>query len=291
MRFERRHRDAQPVGERQVGEQMRRAEPRCRRGTGQRPLPRRRLAAVSTAGRDALRPPAWLRPPTRPFSRFSTSDCGVPAGTWTSNSTRNSIALSFPVCATSVTSAGPSRPARPPCRRRTTWASLGLRRRAPRARGGRLGPPKRALQVRRRCVSRLSGVHTAGQPSRDLLGQPRIVVGIGEGEERPVAGALGVGTRLPCLDRKRRAVPDVAHLDAAADKLGMGGLDVGDDQSGLGRAGRGRRESQAEGDRGRGAGRRELDDPKTVHRGDVIVEPPPQAARRTPWSGRRRTRE
>src|SRR5207302_8450112 len=91
---------------------------------------------------------------------------------------------------------------------------------------GGLGTPKRALQVRGGYVARLSGVHAAGEPSRDFLGQPRIAIGIGDGEERPVAGALGVGTRLPCLDRERRAVADVTHIDAAAEGVGMGGLDV-----------------------------------------------------------------
>ena len=139
------------------------------------------------------------------------------------------------------------------------------------------GTLKRALQVRGGYVARLTGAHAAGEPGRDLLGQPRIPIGIGEGEERPVAGALGVGTRLPRLDRERRAVPDVTHLDAAADHFGMGGLDVGDDQSAFRRTGRGRRESQAERDRCPGAGGRELDDPKPVQRGDVVVEPPTQA--------------
>ncbi len=72
-------------------------------------------------------------------------------------------------------------------------------------------------------------------------------------------------------------MPDVAHLDAAADELVVGRVDVGDDQSGFGRAGRGGRESQTERDRCPGAGRRELNDPKPVHRGDVVVQPPPQA--------------
>src|SRR5205085_9886427 len=31
---------------------------------------------------------------------------------------------------------------------------------------------------------------------------------VGEGAERPVAGALGVGAGLPCLDGERQAVPD-----------------------------------------------------------------------------------
>ena len=52
------------------------------------------------------------------------------------------------------------------------------------------------------------------EPRRDLLDQPRVAIGIGEARERPVAGALGVGPRLPRLDRKRRAVPDFAGVDA-----------------------------------------------------------------------------
>ena len=72
-------------------------------------------------------------------------------------------------------------------------------------------------------------------------------------------------------------MPDVTHLDAATDELGMGGLDVGDDQSAFGRAGSGCRESEAERHRGPGTGGRELDDPKAVQRGDVVVEPPTQA--------------
>jgi hypothetical protein len=42
------------------------------------------------------------------------------------------------------------------------------------------------------------------------------LAGIGGVQERSVADAFGVGARLPCLDRERRAVPDVAHVDAAA---------------------------------------------------------------------------
>src|SRR5262245_64598007 len=103
------------------------------------------------------------------------------------------------------------------------------------------------------------------EPRRDLLDQPRVAIGIGEARERPVAGALGMGARLPRLDRERRAVPDVTHLDATADELVIGGLDVGDDQLPLGRAWRGRRESLAERDRGRRARGCELDDAKALH--------------------------
>src|SRR5262249_51865314 len=81
---------------------------------------------------------------------------------------------------------------------------------------------------------------------------------------------------LPCLDRERRNVPDVTHVDATADELVTGGVDVGDDQPPLGRAGRARRESLAERDRGTRAWGCELDNAKAFHRGDVVVEPPAQ---------------
>jgi hypothetical protein len=57
----------------------------------------------------------------------------------------------------------------------------------------------------------------------------------------------------------------------------MGRFDVGDDQPALGRARGGGRESGAEGDRGRGAGWRELDDAKAVQGGRIVVEAPAQA--------------
>jgi len=40
---------------------------------------------------------------------------------------------------------------------------------------------------------------SAGEPRRDLLAQPGIAVGIGEGGERPIAGAVGAGAGLPGL--------------------------------------------------------------------------------------------
>ena len=126
-------------------------------------------------------------------------------------------------------------------------------------------------KFRRGHVARLEVVHPAGEPGRDLLDQPRVAVGIAEVEERSVAGALGIGARLACLDRERRAMPDVADLDAAADEFVTGRLDVGDDQPALGRAGRSGRESLAESDRGPGAAGCELDDAKSVHRGVVAL--------------------
>src|SRR5215470_12120631 len=104
----------------------------------------------------------------------------------------------------------------------------------------------------------------AGEPRGDLLDEPDIAVGIIEGAERPVAGAFGVGAGLPCLQRERRAVPDLAGVDAAAGEFVVGRYDVGDDQPPLGRARRGRGESLAKRDRGRGARGRELDDAKAL---------------------------
>src|SRR5215471_8422018 len=134
----------------------------------------------------------------------------------------------------------------------------------------------------RRCALARSAVDAdavsdAGAPRGDLLDQPHIAVGISERAERPVAGVLGVRAGLPCLDRERRAVPDVAGVDAMAGEFVMGRHDVGDDQPPLGRAWRRRRESQAERDRGGGARGRELDDAKAGQRGVVGVEPPAQA--------------
>src|SRR5438270_1494448 len=98
---------------------------------------------------------------------------------------------------------------------------------------GGLGTPERTLEVAGGYVARLGRVHPAGAPCRYLLDDVHIAVGIVEGEKRPVARALGVGTGLACLDRERRAVPDVAHLDATADELVTRRLDVGDDDGGL----------------------------------------------------------
>jgi len=72
----------------------------------------------------------------------------------------------------------------------------------------------------------LAGSDSAGEPCRDLLDKPRVAVGVAEGEERTVAGALGVGTGLPSLDRERRAVPHLTRVDAAADDFLTGRHDA-----------------------------------------------------------------
>src|SRR5450432_3248392 len=86
---------------------------------------------------------------------------------------------------------------------------------------GSLGTPKCVFQVIRRREGRFRGVDSARVPSSDLLDKPQIVVGIVEGAERPVAGALGVGAGLPRLGRERRAVPHITHVDTAADERFM----------------------------------------------------------------------
>jgi hypothetical protein len=136
---------------------------------------------------------------------------------------------------------------------------------------GGLGTPKRTLQIRRRRERHAGGVDPAGEPRRDLLDQPHIAVGIVEGEERPIAGALGIDAGLPGLGGERRAVPHVTRVDPPADEFAMGCFDVGDDQPRQGRARRGRGQSLAECDRGPGARGRELDNAKAVQRGDVVV--------------------
>ena len=141
---------------------------------------------------------------------------------------------------------------------------------------GSLSPLQRAGQVRRGYECRARRVDPAGQPRGDLLDEPRVAVRIDEGAERPVAGPLGVGAGLSRLDRERRAVPDRAGVDAAADKVGVGRFDVGDDELPDGRTRRGLRQSRAERDRASGPGRGELDDAQAVQRGVVGVEPPAQ---------------
>src|SRR5215469_12927448 len=117
---------------------------------------------------------------------------------------------------------------------------------------------------------------TARVPRRDLLDQPRIAIGILEGEERAVARALGIRAAQPRLHGERRAMPHPTRVDATADEFGMGRCDVGDDQRTHGRARRGRSYSLAERDRARGARGRELDDADVLRRGVIGVEPPTQ---------------
>jgi hypothetical protein len=142
---------------------------------------------------------------------------------------------------------------------------------------GGFGPPKRVLQVWHGRECRFRGVDPSWSPCGYFLDEPGIAIRIIEGEEGPVAGALGVGAGLPRLDGERRAVPHVTDIEAKVGQPVMGGLDIGDDEPPLGRARRGRREPLAECDRGPRPRGCELDDAKPVERGYVIIEPPTQS--------------
>src|SRR5258708_35570829 len=72
-------------------------------------------------------------------------------------------------------------------------------------------------------------LHT-GAPRCDLLDQPHIAVGISEGEERPVAIALGYGAGKPCLHGRRCALPHLTRVDATAAEFAMSRSHVGDNQ-------------------------------------------------------------
>src|SRR5215207_6079614 len=108
-------------------------------------------------------------------------------------------------------------------------------------------------------------------PGRDLLEQPAVAVRVAERRVREVRapGQVEPG-------RLRRLV-DLADLDAAADEILSGGVDVLDRQvqllEGPGLHGR---YALAEVDRGLRPGRRHLHLPE-VPEVDVDVQPPPQA--------------
>jgi hypothetical protein len=117
---------------------------------------------------------------------------------------------------------------------------------------------------------------TARAPRRNLLDEPCIAVGIGEGEERPIARVRGIGARKTCLRGEWRAVPHVTRTDATAGDFLMCRSDVGDNQSSYGRTRRRRSNSVAEINRATRARRRELDDANVLCRGDILVKPPTQ---------------
>ena len=68
---------------------------------------------------------------------------------------------------------------------------------------------------------------------------------------------------------------DLARVRALGHEIGVGGLDVGDDEQALGRAGRRGRQADAELDGAVGTRRVELDDPER-RIAEVGVEPPPE---------------
>ncbi len=151
--------------------------------------------------------------------------------------------------------------------------------------GGR-SAPHRVGQVTCGAERSHGGVDTPGQTGRDFLKQPAVAVGIGERDERAVAGLPGcraadaaVCAVLMEPGAGRSFVKHLAGLDAAGDELGACSFDVGDNQvQVLGGAGRGRRDARAELDRALRARRRELDDAKVVTSGAVGVESPAEVS-------------
>src|SRR4051812_31360760 len=112
----------------------------------------------------------------------------------------------------------------------------------------------------------------AGNALGDLLEDPRVAVRVGERRLADVRATLRIAPGLGLSTRC--SVEDVADLDAATPDLGVGGLDVVDDQQQtLQRRTRGR----AELDRGRGAGRSELHTAHLLGELEIDVELPPQA--------------
>src|ERR1700733_10415312 len=71
-------------------------------------------------------------------------------------------------------------------------------------------------------------------------------------------------------------MPNITHLDPATRQVGIRRLDIRHDQPCLGRTRRRGRQPQAKRDRRTRPRRRELHDPKPLHRRDIIVKPPTQ---------------
>src|SRR3954447_15231555 len=113
---------------------------------------------------------------------------------------------------------------------------------------------------------------TAGEPGRDLLELPAVAVRVAEPRAREV--------RAPSLRLEGRGT-HLLHLgdvDAAADEIVAGGVDVPDDEDQpVSGARRSRRAALAELDRALRVGRRELDRPDVVADDQVDVQPPSEA--------------
>src|SRR5215207_3754009 len=132
--------------------------------------------------------------------------------------------------------------------------------------------------VRGSCPRRLP--LAAGEPRRDLLEQPAVPVRVLERGEREVGTAFGVAPAdarvlQGVVEGAAGVVEDLAHVNAAGDEVGAGGVEVfyGEDEA-VGRARLGRRDPLAEDDRGSRVVRRHLHGAVGVARRDVDVEPP-----------------
>ena len=105
-----------------------------------------------------------------------------------------------------------------------------------------LGTPKPRSPCPPQTQMPFPGFDPAWEPSGDFLDEPQIAVGIVEGEERPVAGALGVEGGLPRLG----GACHTSLMSMPRPTSVTGRIDVGDDESALGGAWRGLHEALAE---------------------------------------------
>ena len=67
-------------------------------------------------------------------------------------------------------------------------------------------------------------------PLRDLLDDPRVAIGVLEGNVGAVAFARRIRPGNACLRGEGRAVEDIGRLDTAGHDLLVSGHDIGDDQ-------------------------------------------------------------
>src|SRR3954447_16393021 len=111
-----------------------------------------------------------------------------------------------------------------------------------------------------------------GNPGRELLEQPGVAVRVAE---RRIDEVRAPWDRF---EPWRPALVRLGDVDAPADQLAAGGLDVldGEDQP-VGGSGSGLREALADVDRALGARRRELDSPDRVAGAEVGVQAPAEA--------------
>src|SRR5580692_5436032 len=116
----------------------------------------------------------------------------------------------------------------------------------------------------------------ARRPLRDFPDDPRIAIGVLEGNVGTVALALRIGTADARLRGERRAVEDLGCLDTAGRDLLVSRHDIGDDQPAAERARLGVCDSFAERDGGRRTRRSELDDAKIVAIDDIIIDSKPE---------------
>src|ERR1700728_763648 len=124
---------------------------------------------------------------------------------------------------------------------------------------------------------------SARQTGCDFLEQPSIAVGITKRGKRAVSGMIG---RWPAdaaaavdleLSPWSSGVEDLTHLNTTCGKIFPCCLNIGDDQiEALGRARHSGCYLRAKLNRAPGTGRRELDNPKTIIKREVSVEPPTQ---------------